>query len=145
MKIRSGYVSNSSSSSYVIEFKKFDSSATVNELFSLSVDELLNCINENRDEDSYVKIDTRYEDGRNELIQKLTDQLEWSDPVYKKEINKVIKKIQKSKNNFAMLEISYCDPLSRKLLKFLKDTKVVKVYLSSDDWSLLDDEKRGRW
>ena len=120
MKIRSNYVSNSSSSSYIIVYDE-DASIKMKD-FEWSVQDLIDYI-ENISHDWSSECTQIKAIGKESSIEFIKDR--WSDDEYSREI---IKKIEKSKKNgAAILNISYHDPVTKKLFDWLKNRKKIKL------------------
>jgi len=122
MKIRESYVSNSSSSSYIIEFKNLNDTITIdNHIFT--VENLLDHINGFNwgDENSLEEVTTD-EGFRNELISHLDNFLHFYSSSNNKDTlyGKLKDDIKNSKSIFARFSIGYHDYLG----KFLYDEMI---------------------
>ena len=120
MKIRSNYVSNSSSSSYIIVYDE-DASIKMKD-FEWYVQDFIDYM-ENISHDWSSECTQVKAIGKESSIEFIKDR--WSDDEYYREI---IKKIEKSKKNgAAVLNISYHDPVTKKLFDWLKSRKKIEV------------------
>ena len=126
MKIRECYISNSSSSSYIIEYK--DGSKFETENLELNVKEfidLLSSMSYTHSESTMVE-----HSSKEGIIHEIEDWWLSSD----EEKDKLIHKIKESKaDHLAMIQISYDDGLIKKIFKLLVDTKNIKVIYGDEE------------
>jgi hypothetical protein len=113
MKIRTGFISNSSSSSFIIAYKKERNVCSRCGRSDPNIIQILREMN-SKYEDTELRIE-----GKKEVIEYIKEN--WSN-----ETEKVIKKIENTKNmEIALIYISYHDTVLRKLLKSCKDIKIL--------------------
>lgn len=138
MKIRECYVSNSSSSSYIIEFKNlFQTIRIAGE--EISVQDFFNAIEINRhDSDTEMKeIVINDKESKHSLLERINGILEWmDDDEYKAELIELKRDIEhmNSKNGpyFARFDISYHNNALNFLYRLLKKYELFKERYASE-------------
>lgn len=132
MKIRYGYVSNSSSTSYTVYFKENDSVKMTNgkTSFELSVNDFFDGIIErgsNYDGDSTRVMAKGIENAR----EFFKEEAKWNDDTSLKMFEDFLAK-KKGAGNVAVIDISYHDELAKKLFDFLTVVGLFEVIETVD-------------
>lgn len=139
MKIRSNFVSNSSSTSYIIEFDDIDKIVSIaGEMFSMS--DFFEAITSNMYDSETEMHECTYEDSEdaNLLIERLNSMIKWADEANEKDKQKLIElknDILSKKNGkyFARFDINYHNKALNFLFKLLKKYELFTVRLSSEE------------
>lgn len=121
MKIRSNYVSNSSSSSYIIQFEGYESNVIIaGEEFSIHdfFNYIDSCCSFNSETEMHEI--TYDDDDRNELIEYVDYQLQWAEDETKQKLIDLKKDIKNKDLQFARFDISNHDKAGNFLLKLLQ-------------------------
>ena len=121
MKVRAGYVSNSSSSSFILAWNNGGAVCASN--FKMNMDKFLRYIDSLSNyscEATQVENSTKYG-----VIQHLEEN-DWEDK------DQIIKKLEKY-DNACFIRINYDDEMTRDLLQWMKDNGVVDVILDYND------------
>lgn len=125
MKIRNGFVSNSSSSSFII---LYNNGASVKfKDFEWSVDDLLDYV-ENISHDWSSECTQLKAVGKDLTIEFIKDR--WCDSEYNQKLVDIITKSKK--DSAAVLNISYHDPITMKLFNLLKGRNKITVIDEGD-------------
>lgn len=136
MKIRSNYVSNSSSTSYIIEFDDMYKIVTIaGEEISMS--DFLSAFIPNAYDSETEMHECTYEDSEdaNLLIKHLDSIIEWAEDEEKLTLIELKKDIMNGKENgkyFARFDICYHNKTLNFLFRLLKKYELFKVRLSSE-------------
>lgn len=135
MKVRNGYVSNSSSSSFIIEFNDIEHSVRI------SGEEIsLNHFFEAVDKQSMVSETemgktTLSENGREKLLENIDYALKWYDDNHEIKTKLLFLKedLKDINKNFAMITISYHDYVFNFLFKLLCKYELFKIRYVMED------------
>ena len=127
MKIRSGFVSNSSSSSYIVEFQDRQQMITVGKDADLTVQDFFNAFYPSLSCDNELREVTDDEDDKEQLLESLDSYLEYVTDEEKPELLALKKDIEKSGKLFARFDISYHDNVLHFLLQLLCDNGAMKI------------------
>ena len=121
MKIRNGYVSNSSSSSFIISYKRGDGIKIKG--LEFSVEQFIQMVNQF----PYCRSDsTRVFHYNKEQI------LDYRKDWYSEEQYERLRDLLKEEVEYIQLIISYHDKFTYKLMKFLQDRKKLKILEESE-------------
>lgn len=137
MKIRSGFVSNSSSSSYIIEFKDlFQTVRIAGE--EISIKDFFDSIFSNMFDQETEMHECTYNDSSDidSLIERIDSILEWAEDEYKVKLIELKKDVLASKENgkyFARFDISYHNKALNFLFRLLTKYELFTVRLSSEE------------
>ena len=129
MKIRTGFVSNSSSSSFILEFESRDSIATVAG-HDFSMEDFLESFYPSHNIDTEVICITGDEEGEEskKLLGTLEKIIKWSeDENEKATLKDICEDIKKGEHKFAYVSINYHDRALMFLFKVLRDYELFKV------------------
>ena len=139
MKIRSSFVSNSSSSSYIIEFENYDKSVVIAGE-EISINDFLDAIEiYNKDYETEMHETTQYDnDDKKSLIQYVQNCYDNEyDENTKADLISLKDDIKKSSVKkgpfFARFDISYANLSLRFLFKLLSKYELFKIRMSSTD------------
>lgn len=131
MKIRNGFVSNSSSSSFLVEYKNTDKSFKINNI-KFTLEDFIDLLDKGNNwcsDNTHLKynIVANYSgEERYELTQKIK---EWNDYASDEDIkfnNRLIKEINKMDKSFLYFQISYHDNIIVKMYDLFKKKKMFK-------------------
>lgn len=138
MKIRSSFVSNSSSSSYIIEFEDlFKTIRIAGE--EISVKDFFDAIQSNQyDQETEMHECTYYDsDDNDDLIERIDSKLEWAEDEYKVNLIELKKDIDANRDNkktyFARFDLSYHNHALNFLFRLLKKYELFTVRDSSEE------------
>ena len=118
MKIRNGYVSNSSSSSYIIEYKNIEQIIRIAGE-ELSVEDFFNLLYSNNDEDTDVLATTDNDEEIKDIVEYIDNQIKYANEENKEKLITIKNAINNNENNFAHIKISYKDKAVYFLFKLL--------------------------
>ena len=127
MKIRSGYVSNSSSSSFIVEFNNIEQVVRIAGE-EISVSQFFEAVDKpSMTSETEMGKTTYDEDGRERLIESVDYALKWADDEKKKELLLLKNDLADTKKNFAMVDISYHDHALNFLFRLLCKYELFKL------------------
>ena len=135
MKIRNFYISNSSSSSYIIKFKDFTSTITIAGE-EISIQDFFSLLETIHDSDSELKeISTTKEDSE-KLINYLNTEIEWSaDNEYKIKLIELKKEIESTTDHYyAKIDLSYHNNGLRFLFNLLVKYNLIDICFCNKDY-----------
>ena len=130
MKIRSGFVSNSSSSSFIIEYKDSYQPIKV-EGQDLSLNDLFDyidheCCNYNY-ETTVHEITNENDESKESLLEYIDYQIQWVDDEVKQKLLNLKEDIKANESTFARFELSYHDKMGRFIFNILKGRNVFTI------------------
>ena len=134
MKIRSSFVSNSSSSSYIIEFKDiFDFATIAGEVFSII--NFIDAIESINDLETEINGQTFNKESREDFISMLDKMIGWGGSKESMDELKKIKDdvIKYPEKNFVRFKLSYHNKALRFIFSLLKKYDVLKVRYAEND------------
>ena len=127
MKIRSSFVSNSSSSSYIVEFQSREQMITVGKGADLTVQDFFDAFYPSHFCDNELREVTDDEDEKKQLLESLDSYIEYVTDEEKPELLALKKDIEKSEKLFARFDVSYHDNVLHFLLQLLCDNGAMKI------------------
>lgn len=125
MKIRSNYVSNSSSSSFIIEFGNREDNVTISGE-EISMQDFLDAFYPNCFETEIKEITDDREDKK-ELIKVIDEYINWSSDEDKNKLTELKKDIQTSEKTFARFDISYHNKALNFMFRLLYKYKMFEI------------------
>ena len=128
MKIRGGFISNSSSSSFIIEYKDSyqpirveGQDISLNDLFDYMDDYNYSC------ETTVHEITNENDESKVSLLEYIDYQIQWVDDEVKQKLLNLKEDIKVNKSTFARIELSYHDKIGRFIFNLLKRRNVFAV------------------
>lgn len=127
MKTRLGYVSNSSSSSFIVEFNDIEQVVRIAGE-EISVSQFFEAVDKpSMTSETEMGKTTYDEDGREKLIESVDYALKWADNKTKEKLLLLKDDLAHAKKNFAMVDISYHDHALNFLFRLLCKYELFKV------------------
>lgn len=118
MKIRNSYVSNSSSSSYIIEYKNIEQIIRIAGE-ELSVEDFFNLLYSNNDKDTDVLATTENDEEIKDIAEYIDNQIKYANEENKEKLIAIKNAINNNESNFVHIKISYQDKAVYFLFKLL--------------------------
>lgn len=136
MKIRTNYVSNSSSTSFIIAYN--ESSALVIEkngkkFTVMTFNEFLEMIDEKHSANGWCSESTRIVASGYENIKDWLNEEDWRDSEWSQGILKSMNESKKDFSEFIIMNIEYSDKMSRRLLDLFECLKEIKLLSSENE------------
>ena len=127
MKIRSSFVSNSSSSSYIVEFKSKEQLITIGKDAELSVKDFFSAFYPSHFCDTELGEITDHEEDKEKLLQRLDNYIEYVTEEERSALLALKKDVETSDKLFARFAVAYDNNVLRFLLQLLCDNGIFKI------------------